>query len=954
MANRKRHHAALPKGHRLHWYEIESILGQGGFGITYLATDTTLDTKVAIKEFLPTDLAVRTHDSAVEPMSQDHEETFAWGLSRFVVEAKTLAKFEHYNIVRVQAVFDANNTAYMVMSYVEGQTLEDALKFRRIESEPQLLDILFPLLDGLEKVHQEGFIHRDIKPDNIYIREDGTAVLLDFGSARQTIGAKTRTLTALVSPGYAPYEQYGSKDADRQGPWTDIYALGATLYRAVSGKGPMDAIERGSGVMTGGKDSLVPAVQVGAGAFSKQFLEAIDQAIVFMPEDRPQTIAEWRRMFPETAGVPEDPTENEEQDEAATIVAPEIVPGPSSVKPRSRMPLWTVLAAAVLLVAGAAYLWHSFGVPAEPPTEGVPIVEGTTDTKEEKSQVPEQTTAVEDLEGETARQTQTQTQEEQPQAAQAQQLAEQQRLAEEQAALAALEAKKQKQERLQAEEAARNAEAQRLAEEQAAKLAEVQRQLEQEQARLAEIERQRKLTHEQQQAEEQRKAQAQRLAEEQAKLAQIQQKLEEEQTRLAEIERTRKEAEQQAEEEAKRQAEEQAQAAALKTQQEEAEGKAAEEQAQQTAERDLAIQTLLILASADIDALRLNSPSDNNAVEKIERVLALEPENAPAKKLRSEVVGKYLGLAQSALDDNDPDKAEVYVARAETIEPGSELIETMRNRIFSAHSQLAQETLASEQITSAQETEQTHQPGEEVQLKPVTVTSPGGFEPRMVSIKGGCFEMGSPAGEEGHSDDERLHQVCVDNFSIAISEVTFAQYDRYTQATDAAQPDDNGWGRDDRPVIDVSWTDAMAYAEWLSRETGKRYRLPTEAEWEYAARAGSRTAYPWGNAIGNNRANCDGCGSRWGDEQTAPVGSFAPNTWGLHDTVGNVWEWTCSAADESYDGGEQRCASLGTDGERVFRGGSWVNYPNRVRSAHRYWFGAGFKYNFLGFRLARD
>ena len=303
MAKARRHHAALDPGFKLHWYQIESILGQGEFGITYLAEDTNLDQKVAIKEFLPTDLAVRTHDSSVVPMSDEHTETFGWGLRSFVTEAKTLAKFDHPNIVRVQAVFEENATAYMVMSYVEGQTLEDALKFRRIDNEQQILDVLFPLLDGLEKVDDAGFIHRDIKPENIYIREDGTAVLLDFGSARQTVGAKTRTLTALVSPGYAPYEQYASKDSDKQGPWTDIYALGATLYRAVSGKGPMDAIERGSGVMTGGKDSLISAVQVGEGRYSRQFLEAIDQALKFMSTERPQTIAEWRSMFPVTAGA---------------------------------------------------------------------------------------------------------------------------------------------------------------------------------------------------------------------------------------------------------------------------------------------------------------------------------------------------------------------------------------------------------------------------------------------------------------------------------------------------------------------------------------------------------------------------------------------------------------------------------------------------------------------------
>lgn len=219
------HRNALHTGHKLHWYEIVSILGQGGFGITYLANDPNLDLLVAIKEFLPMELAVRESDSSLHPVSDGHSDTYGWGLDRFLSEAQTLARFRHPNIVRVLSVFEANNTAYMVMEYEQGKSLEDALKFRRIEGEEQLLGLLFPLLDGLELVHAAGFIHRDIKPDNIYMREDGVPVLLDFGSARQALGVATRTLTTLVSPGYAPFEQYNAtRDSDRQGPWTDLFA----------------------------------------------------------------------------------------------------------------------------------------------------------------------------------------------------------------------------------------------------------------------------------------------------------------------------------------------------------------------------------------------------------------------------------------------------------------------------------------------------------------------------------------------------------------------------------------------------------------------------------------------------------------------------------------------------------------------------------------------------------
>ena len=225
--------------------------------------------------------------------------------------------------------------------------------------------------------------------------------------------------------------------------------------------------------------------------------------------------------------------------------------------------------------------------------------------------------------------------------------------------------------------------------------------------------------------------------------------------------------------------------------------------------------------------------------------------------------------------------------------------------------------------------------------------------PEMVRIAGGDFWMGSPASEAGRDNDERRHRVRVEAFSMGKYEVTFAEYDRFAEATGRARPDDEGWGRKDHPVINVSWDDATAYARWLSEETGERYRLPTEAEWEYAARAGTETAYPWGNDVGRGRANCGGCGSRWDNRQTAPVGSFDGNAWGVHDTVGNVREWTCSEYDEDYGGAERRCAS-GSDGRRVLRGGSWLDKPWRVRSASRLWTGPGYRNYSLGFRLVQD
>ncbi len=292
---RERHHNALPSGYKLHWYVIGTVIGKGGFGITYLALDTNLDQRVAIKEFLPVELATRSDNSHVHPISEDHSDTYGWGLDRFVTEARTLAKFRHPNVVRVMSVFEANSTAYMVMEYERGESFEKVLKAGTITSEAKLRSLVMPLLDGLKVVHEAGFIHRDIKPDNIYLRESGTPVLLDFGSARRAIGVATRTLTALVTPGYAPFEQYDTSTAGekKQGPWTDIYSLGATLYRAVTGSGPPDAMGRVNAVM-GGTDILKPASEAASGDYSPEFLAAIDWALEFLPENRPQSVDQWR------------------------------------------------------------------------------------------------------------------------------------------------------------------------------------------------------------------------------------------------------------------------------------------------------------------------------------------------------------------------------------------------------------------------------------------------------------------------------------------------------------------------------------------------------------------------------------------------------------------------------------------------------------------------------------
>jgi serine/threonine protein kinase/HAMP domain-containing protein len=285
----------LAPGFHLFEYRIDAVLGQGGFGVTYLATDIHLNTKVAIKEYLPAELAQRSGDKSVAPRWPEDVALYQDGLESFLVEARTLATFRHPNIVRVARFFEANRTAYMVLEYERGQPLKQWWPARKEAGESELLGLMQPLLDGLAVVHEAGFLHRDIKPDNIYRRkDDGSLVLLDFGAARLAVGAPGAQAD-VVTPGYAPPEQYGG---GAQGPWTDIYALGATLYWMISGDKPPAAPARLAGASV-----MVSAVEAGKGRYSEAFLRAVDWALEPDSAARPQRLQAFaQKLFASHAG----------------------------------------------------------------------------------------------------------------------------------------------------------------------------------------------------------------------------------------------------------------------------------------------------------------------------------------------------------------------------------------------------------------------------------------------------------------------------------------------------------------------------------------------------------------------------------------------------------------------------------------------------------------------------
>jgi len=279
------HRLALKPGYQLDHFRIEAVLGKGGFGITYLASDLRLGKRVAIKELLPDTIATRAEGYTVVPQSSSLGDNWQWARERFLEEARVLAGFSHPAIVGVHLLMEAHGTVYMVMDYLEGESYEARLK--RIGREPDeasLMSVMAPILNGLEEVHAKGLLHRDIKPENILINARGKPVLIDFGSARESVG-KTMTMTSIVTHGYSPIEQYQTKG--RMGPWTDIYAMGAVMCRAMTGEKPPVAADR---LMD---DDFAWLSYQSMHGYSDTFRQAVDWSLRVKPDERPQSVRQW-------------------------------------------------------------------------------------------------------------------------------------------------------------------------------------------------------------------------------------------------------------------------------------------------------------------------------------------------------------------------------------------------------------------------------------------------------------------------------------------------------------------------------------------------------------------------------------------------------------------------------------------------------------------------------------
>ncbi len=991
---KKKYRNALPPGYRLGWYNIEKVLGQGGFGITYLATNVNLNRAEALKEYLPREIAARQPDHRMATSSADDQAPFRHGLKGFVAEARTLARLKHPNIVQVHNVFEANGTAYMAMEYERGVSLEAAIKRGEYADEATLKALLEPLLDALDYMHQRQFIHRDIKPTNILIRADGLPVLLDFGSARAALSEETHTLTALVSQGYAPFEQYHSEKGS-QGAWTDIYALAATAYRAILGHAPKDAVVRGNARIDDKPDPLVPALTASSHGFSETFLRAIDSGLALKAAQRPQSVAEWRTLFD---AQPMAPRDNGDGDGDTR---------PTVAWSRAK---WSLVAALVLAIAGAGG-WYAFRqdlLPREPEPEPA---SPTVAADEELAALEAERRRVEAEFAEIK--------------ARARSVAELLIMAE----LAVSEQRYTQP--LDDNALAHYQAAERLDPGNAGVQTGLARLLSALTAHTGKA-----LGGNDFPAAERWLEQARDVDRDSPEVAALQERLTQavsearmaEQTRETEFQRLRRaEAARRAAAKAQQETQDPPEQAAQTTKAEEeptADTPTPQPQPPDQA-RQATITDLVNKAKAALTAMRLTKPAGDNALEYYRALAELDPEHADIRTGIESIVRRYIELAEKSQRRGNFAKAAAYLDRAEDVEPWSDALGAAREQLAAAEAEhlererrredeaarLAEAAAAEAAAAEAAEAAEAAAAAERAKRRATETTSPetdaqsgGGADipvPDMVAVAGGCFYMGSRDKEQGRKDNERRHWVCVEDFSLGRHEVTVRQFRRFVAASGHATDAERNLGKDGclaynpgdagkqwkyrastnwrqpnpyqaneerHPVSCVSWNDARAYIDWLNRETRTTYRLPTEAEWEYAARAKTTTARFWGD---DPRDACEyanitdlttQAGHSWSERHeckdghyfVAPVGRYRANSFGLHDMLGNVWEWTCSAFDKGYDGDETRCVGRVAGGARVLRGGSWGYGPARARSAARSRNGAIARFSDLGFRLARS
>ena len=847
------HVNALPPGTRFEEYRLDAVLGAGGFGITYRAYDANLDKFVAIKEYLPGEFAARIEGNTVAPISDKHAKDYNWGLNEFLEEARKLARFDHPNLNKVHRYFETNATAYMVLEYIRGETLEERIRREVRLSEEAIRRLLEEVLSGLAVMHREGYVHRDIKPENLMMREeDGSAVVLDFGAARHTVSKRTRSISVILTAPYAPVEQYS--EIGHIGPWTDIYALGMVAYRCISGLMAHD-IPDGTGrklAQQDGGEELVPAVEIGRGSYSTELLESIDWAIEVDKDARPQGVEKWRQALDGGGRV-------------------NIQPKP----PETGVRQWTSTVLAALLVVlvgvGAWWGWLKYNG-SDTGTEESAVAE--------KSQIPG--AGVTDSE-------------------------------------------------------------EILAEKIGSLLDDAEEYLQA--ARWNYAWQRYQLVLELDQANQDAKSGKERVIEscmEAFSDALERKDFSKARASLATIRELQPDSQ-------------------VLNSGEQRLASAIQNQKDRIADENIA--RLLDAANDDLAALRLTTPPENNAWEKYESVLELDPANQDAKEGKERVINSYMVSFNGALEREEFDNAHDTLAKVRGLQPGSQELDSAEQRLGDARQKWI-----------------THLAGE------------------LVPISGGKFNMGSERDMDDDNDEKPPHSVELPDFMLGKYEVTVGQFRRFVEATEYVtgaergeggksgchiyfeDKNNSGWKKgsswqkpgyaidDNQPVVCVGWNDVMAFIKWLSEQTGETYRLPSESEWEYAARAGTASKYSFGDDEAElckyaNHADMD---TDFEDKNTtcsdgvkvgaAVVGRYKPNSFELYDLHGNVWEWVQDCKNSDYDGAptDGSAWEVGECDKRIVRGGSWRNYPERLRSANRHSRARSQGLSDVGFRLAQD
>ncbi|RUQ38206.1 MAG: hypothetical protein EKK71_01610 [Candidatus Competibacteraceae bacterium] len=860
---------ALPTGYNLHRYQIRGVLGAGGFGITYRALHEALENEVAIKEYFPAEWAYRDHNgTAVRanaqgqvPARAGEPPCYEWGLQRFLDEAKILVQINHPGVVRVRDYFTANGSAYIVMEYEEGMSLSAALQQGGILPEQELHRLLNDVLPALETVHSQGYLHRDIKPSNLYLRSrDSHTMLIDFGAARQALGRRTRSVTSVVTPGYSPIEQYVTVGED-YGPWTDIYALGAVLYRCITGAPPVEAPGR---VL---KDPVQPAVEAGAGLYSRGLLEVVDQALAVRPEERYKTIAAMRDALSAVAAA------NKAADfSQVPVIKPELLELPTS-NPVRRLEL---APAGTELSAPSIQIDRAYN-DAKPPDRSS---QQTVDPFQRGAHAPPAKAPVSPAD-------------------------------DHRAGIITLDA-------LTPKSPATPTSSQPSTDSDLSlpMLENIWENLDADALKTTppSSETTAKPKTPQDSSPTLLKRSAGSAVEHLKKAATV--RRESNSVLLGAAEATP--------------------AASLPINR----GEFSTPQQRDASSRSLAILpnpgprvinwTRILLAvfiitglsgasllgyeyyqSLDEERQREAAAAQHRRAEEAARRAQEESQQ------REETLNDYIAQTRKAMTNKELELAQLYLDRAAAINPNHPTVTAARADL-----------LAMQHPESVTKTRTDNTTGMELNW-----------------VEGSCFNMGSPVSERDHGNDESSHQVCVKGFWIGKTEVTNGQYRRFKPNHDSGNLQGRPLNGDTQPAVNLNWGDANAFAEWLSFEANKRFRLPTEAEWEYAARAGTSTRYYWGNDIDPRYANFsdrnDPTGaaiSNLDDGQaiTAPVGHYLPNTLGLHDMAGNVWEWTCSEYNPNYGRSEQQCSTRrSNESQRVVRGGAWNSGPGDLRSAKR-------------------